>query len=129
MQDQPEPTEQEEEQAPEDLPRFFARADVFILPSRYDGWGVVVNQALGAGMPIICSDMVGAGRDLVEKDVNGAIFPNGNAGALADCMQRFIHQPALIDNWGKASRKKALHWTPEAGAAKWVEAFRTILQR
>src|SRR5262249_13334172 len=62
-------------QAPAELPKFFSRADVFILPSRYDGWGVVVNQALGAGMPIICSDMVGAGRDLVEKDVNGLLFP------------------------------------------------------
>lgn len=116
-------------QAPENLPKFFSRADVFILPSRYDGWGVVVNQALGAGMPIICSDMVGAGRDLVEKDVNGLIFPNGNAGALADCMQRFIHQPALIDTWGKASRRRAQNWTPEVGAAKWVEAFHTILNR
>src|SRR5207244_779677 len=52
-------------QAPEDLPRYFGQADVFVLPSRYDGWGVVVNQALGAGLPIICSDQVGAGFDLI----------------------------------------------------------------
>ena len=51
---------------PEALPRFFARADVFVLPSRYDGWGVVVNQALGAGLPILCSDAVGAAADLVR---------------------------------------------------------------
>ncbi len=41
------------------LPGLFARADVFVLPSRYDGWGVVVNQAIGAGLPVICSDAVG----------------------------------------------------------------------
>jgi glycosyltransferase involved in cell wall biosynthesis len=113
-------------QAPGDLPQFFARADVFVLPSRYDGWGVVVNQALGAGMPIICSDMVGAGRDLVEEEMNGLRFPAGDAAALAQRMQRFIEQPALIDHWGQVSRRRAHHWTPEAGAAKWVDALQTI---
>src|SRR5262249_37221431 len=56
-------------QAPEALPRFFAEADVFVLPSRYDGWGVVVNQALGAGLALLCSDAVGAAHDLVEDGV------------------------------------------------------------
>jgi glycosyltransferase involved in cell wall biosynthesis len=113
--------------APEDLPQFFARADVFVLPSRYDGWGVVVNQALGAGLPVICSDMVGAGHDLVEDEINGLRFPAGDASALAARMQRFLLQPALIESWGTVSRRRAHHWTPDAGAAKWVEAFQSIL--
>src|SRR5206468_3627451 len=58
-------------QAPERLPEYFSQADVFVLPSRHDGWGVVVNQALGAGLPVITSDAVGAGLDLVEDGVNG----------------------------------------------------------
>jgi glycosyltransferase involved in cell wall biosynthesis len=114
-------------QAPEELPRFFSRADVFVLPSRYDGWGVVVNQALGAGLPIICSDMVGAGYDLVEEDVNGLKFPAGDADALSNKMARLVNEPALLEPWGEASRRKALAWTPECGAAKWVEAFQTVL--
>jgi len=44
-------------------------------------------------------------------------------------MQRFIHQPALIERWGKVSRRRARRWTPEAGAAKWIEAFQTVLDR
>jgi glycosyltransferase involved in cell wall biosynthesis len=114
-------------QAPEDLPRFFAQADVFVLPSRYDGWGVVVNQALGAGMPIICSDMVGAGRDLVEEGVNGWRFPVGETAVLAERLQRFLQQPELVEQMGRASRQRAADWTPEAGAAKWVDAFQTVL--
>lgn len=113
--------------APEDLPRIFAQADVFILPSRYDGWGVVVNQALGAGMPILCSDMAGAGHDLVEEGMNGLRFPPEDPVALARCMERFIEQPGLIDEWGNASRQRAAEWTPEAGAKKWMRAFQTIL--
>jgi glycosyltransferase involved in cell wall biosynthesis len=114
-------------QAPEDLPKFFGQADVFVLPSRYDGWGVVVNQALGAGLPIICSDQVGAGYDLVEENVNGRRFPTGDAAALADSMQHFVTHPTHCDTWGEVSRRRAQHWTPEAGAAKWVAAFQQIL--
>ena len=114
-------------QPPEDLARVFSQADVFVLPSRYDGWGVVANQALGAGLPIICSDMVGAGRDLVEEEVNGLRFPAGDSGALAEKMQRFLVHPSLCDHWGDVSRRRAPHWTPEAGAARWVETFQTVL--
>ena len=114
-------------QPPEALPRYFSQADVFVLPSRYDGWGVVVNQALGAGLPIICSDQVGAGRDLVEEEVNGAIVPAEDPAALAEKMQRFLVQPALSHSWGQVSRRRARHWTPDAGAAKWVETFHTVL--
>jgi glycosyltransferase involved in cell wall biosynthesis len=71
--------------------------------------------------------MVGAGRELVEEEINGLHFPAGDTAALAEKMQRFVVQPALCDNWGGNSRRKARHWTPEVGAEKWVATFRTIL--
>jgi glycosyltransferase involved in cell wall biosynthesis len=116
-------------QPPEALPGHFARADVFVLPSRYDGWGVVVNQAIGAGLPVICSDAVGAGHDLVEEGVNGLLFPAGEVAALEACMERFLADPGLAARWGAASRAKAAAWTPDRGAAKWVEVFREVLGR
>jgi glycosyltransferase involved in cell wall biosynthesis len=116
-------------QPPEELPRLFARADVFILPSRYDGWGVVVNQAIGAGLPVICSDAVGAGYDLVEEGVNGLRFPAGDVAALTECMERFAEDRGLAGRWGAASRAKADAWTPDRGAEKWVDVFREVLGR
>ena len=113
-------------QAPDALPRYFAQADVFVLPSRYDGWGVVVNQALGAGLPVICSDRVGAGFDLVEEETNGLKFPAEDAEALAQCMERFVKRPEIIDAWGSASREKAGDCLPEVGARKWLEAFQAL---
>jgi glycosyltransferase involved in cell wall biosynthesis len=113
-------------QTPENLPRFFAEADVFVLPSRYDGWGVVVNQALGAGLPIICSDRVGAGDELVEPEVNGLRFRSGDADSLLKKMRRFIEAPELITKWGEASRKKAKDWTPEVGAKKWIDVLQEV---
>ena len=116
-------------QPPESLPQYFARADVFVLPSRYDGWGVVVNQAIGAGLPVICSDAVGAGYDLVDEGVNGLRFPAGGVAALEACMERFASDPGLAARWGAVSRAKADAWTPERGAEKWVNVFREVLGR
>jgi glycosyltransferase involved in cell wall biosynthesis len=110
-------------QAPEALPQFYARADVFVLPSRHEGWGVVVNQALGAGLPILCSDAVGAGFDLVEEGVNGSRVRADDAEALEAALRQVLERPEVIAAWGEASRAKAAAWSPEAGAAKWVAAL------
>ena len=91
-------------------------ADVFVLPSRYDGWGVVINQALGAGLPVICSDQVGAGYDLVEEGLNGLKFRAGDEQDLAKAMQRLADQPEAIEPWGEVSREKARSWTPASSA-------------
>jgi glycosyltransferase involved in cell wall biosynthesis len=110
-------------QPPESLPTFFARADVFVMPSRHDGWGVVVNQALGAGLPVITSDAVGAGIDLVEHEVNGLHFPACDVHALEQSMERVAVNRREASLWGEASRKKALSLTPDEGARKWATVF------
>ena len=114
-------------QPPEKLPLYFARADVFVLPSRYDGWGVVLNQALGAGLPILCSDAVGAGHDLVEEGINGTRFASGDAGSLLRAMEHLASHPQLAAAQGAFSAKKARDWLPEAGARRWLEVFKEVL--
>jgi glycosyltransferase involved in cell wall biosynthesis len=113
-------------QPPEKLPESFARSDAFVLPSRHDGWGVVVNQALGAGLPVITSDAVGAGLDLVEDEINGLKFAAGDLDGLERCMERIASCPEDARGWGEASRRKALTLTPEAGAEKWVRVFESL---
>jgi len=99
-------------QAPDDLPQFFQRADIFVLPSRYDGWGVVVNQALGAGLPIICSDSVGAAHDLIKPGQNGTIFPAGDREALYVELLTYLQHPDSIRRASQASTMQAKDWTP-----------------
>ncbi|MBF2000022.1 MAG: glycosyltransferase family 4 protein [Synechococcales cyanobacterium M58_A2018_015] len=113
-------------QAPDNLPHFFQRADLFVLPSRYDGWGVVVNQALGAGLPIICSDAVGAAADLVTPGVNGTIVPAGDVEALVAALLRYVSDSEAIAAASQASLAKAADWTPEVGAKRWVEVFQKL---
>jgi glycosyltransferase involved in cell wall biosynthesis len=68
---------------PEDLPRLLLDATVFVLPSRWEPWALVLHEAAAAGMPIICTDVCGAADAFVEDWLNGAIVPAGDAEALA----------------------------------------------
>jgi glycosyltransferase involved in cell wall biosynthesis len=113
-------------QPPEELPRFFSRADAFILPSRHDGWGVVVNQALAAGLPLLCSDAVGAAHDLIEQNKNGVMFRAGSVAALRAALQLVASDRKLRERWGENSRARAAEWTPERGAEKWAALFHEL---
>jgi poly(glycerol-phosphate) alpha-glucosyltransferase len=114
-------------QSPEDLPPFFQQADIFVLPSRYDGWGVVVNQALGAGLPIICTDAVGAAHDLIESGVNGWIIPSGDAEALTQVLIQYLNQPDSLQTASQNSISMAKNWLPEIGAQRWVEVLQSVV--
>ncbi len=113
-------------QPPDQLPQFFRQADLFVLPSRYDGWGVVVNQALGAGLPIVCSDAVGAAVDLIEPGVNGWIVPAGDAEALYQALLNYLLTPQQLQTASQASLRQAANWLPEAGAKRWLEVLQTL---
>jgi glycosyltransferase involved in cell wall biosynthesis len=110
-------------QAPECLPAYFGKSDVFVLPSRHDGWGVVVNQALAAGLPVIASDAVGASLDLVDDGINGICVAANDVDALYRALEKVALSPEVAVRWGQKSREKALAITPEAGAEKWVSVF------
>ena len=69
--------------------------DLMVLPSHYDGWGVVVNEALCAGVPVLCSDQVGA-RVVVETFKAGQVFPRGDVQALAHQLVALAAEPAKL---------------------------------
>ena len=115
-------------QAPEHLPKHFSRSDVFVLPSRHDGWGVVINQAMAAGLPVITSNAVGAGLDLVEHGINGICVPANDVEGLYRAMEMLALRPEIARQWGERSRERARHLTPEAGAEKWVRVFNSFPQ-
>jgi glycosyltransferase involved in cell wall biosynthesis len=70
-----------------------AAASALVLPSRWDGWGLVVNEAFAAGVPVIVSDKCGA-ADLVRDGVNGFVFGAEKSDELADCIRRLFASDA-----------------------------------
>ena len=90
-------------QKPKDMKGLFANYDVFILPSVHDGWGVVVSEAMAAGLPVIGTPACGAVKDLVIAGHNG-IQCNGDVASLTEAMQFYIDEPHLIDEQGANAR-------------------------
>jgi glycosyltransferase involved in cell wall biosynthesis len=71
------------------IPQRIAQADALVLPSRWDGWGLVVNEALSVGVPVLVSDRCGA-ADLVQTGVNGWVFRSEDSSDLQRCLQALI---------------------------------------
>jgi L-malate glycosyltransferase len=71
---------------PEEVARTLSRGLALVLPSVEEQWGLVVNEAVALGIPVLCSDNVGARDSLVRTGVNGFVFEPGNAGGLGTLM-------------------------------------------
>ena len=100
----------------DELVDFYRDADVFVLPSRSEPWGMVLNEAAAAGLPLVATEESGAAHDLIEEGVNGFRVPAGEVAALRDRLTRFAGDPALRASAGARSRELARGFTPEAWA-------------
>jgi glycosyltransferase involved in cell wall biosynthesis len=94
-----------------DLAEAYASADIFVLPSLFEPWGLVVNEAMAAGLPCVVSDAVGAAEDLVTDGTSGLIVPAGNADALAHAIGDLAADPDLRHRLGAAGRARMQDWS------------------
>lgn len=108
---------------PAQLPNIFAEAGAFVLPSRFEPWGVVIHEAAAAGLPIVATDACGATSRLVLDGYNGYIVPSESAAGLSTGLTR-IHRATdeARRAMGTASTMLARQYTPE----RWAT---TLLQR
>jgi len=93
-----------------ELPRFFDLASVFVLPSRHEPWGLIVNEVMNAGRAIVVSDEVGSQRDLITDGVEGAVFPAGDVPALADALRRTLATPETAAEMGRRALERISRW-------------------
>lgn len=112
---------------PDALPDLMEEASAFVLPSRKEPWGVVVQEAAASGMPIICSEASGAGVHLVQDGYNGFLFENNNAKHLAECMVR-LHDmsPEQRAFMGKRSHELSKQFTPQRWAETLIHGIETL---
>lgn len=94
-------------------PLFFARCEAFVLPSSREEWGLVVNEAMACGAPVVVSSCVGARFDLVEEGKNGFMFGPDNVQRLAEIFDRFAADASLSRRMGDEGRRMIQPWTPE----------------
>jgi glycosyltransferase involved in cell wall biosynthesis len=94
-----------------ELPTYFHIADVFIMPSIAEPWGLVLNEAMCCQCAILASDEVVAAKDLVQNGVNGFIFKAGNVADLTYYLSKILSDSELISAMGLNSAKLISKWS------------------
>lgn len=105
-------------------PVFYALAEAFVLPSSFEEWGLVVNEAMACGLPVIVSRTAGCAEDLVRHGENGWTFDPSKPSDLAACLARLDESGALRSRMGTRSAEIIAAWGCDAFAAGALAATR-----
>lgn len=107
----------------EELKEYYCAADLFILPTREDIWGLVVNEAMAAGLPLITTDNCGAGMELLRKEPH-VIVPVGDAKALGDEISFVLENDEVLEKMAQRNLEIIRNFTIE----KMAEAVATLME-
>lgn len=100
----------------DELPQIYADADLLALPSRSDPWGMTLNEAALAGLPLVSTTAAGAAWGLIEDGVNGFRIPPDDVARMRAAIRRLVEDPEFRRAAGARSREIATRFTPEAWA-------------
>lgn len=107
------------------LPELYASADVLCVPSRYDGWGLVVPEGLASALPVIATDRMGAGLEFIRTRENGWLIPAGDEDAILGAMREAARLPETeLAQMGQRSQAAVSEHTLEHGVDRFVRYAR-----
>jgi glycosyltransferase involved in cell wall biosynthesis len=96
-----------------ELPVFYDLCDVFVMPTVYEPWGLVVNEVMNAGRAVVISDEVGCAADLVENGVNGMLFRARDVADLSRALSVILADPVRLIQMGAKSLERINQWSFE----------------
>lgn len=108
-----------------EMPKFYAAADGSILPSLFEPWGLVVNEAMASGLPVLVSERCGCAEDLVQPGGNGLIFDPFSVDRIRECLGAFAgFSEGDLERMGQRSREIIEPWNADRAAASILGAAR-----
>jgi glycosyltransferase involved in cell wall biosynthesis len=108
----------------DELPLMYAASDIFVFPTLGDPYGLVVDEAMAAGLPVISTTSAGEIHERVRDGENGYLVPAGDATALAGAMRRLGTDPTLRSRMGARSATMIAPYTPD----RWAEQFEMAVE-
>jgi glycosyltransferase involved in cell wall biosynthesis len=90
------------------MPATYAASDVLVLPSQQETWGLVANEALASGLPIVVSSACGCAPDLAQDKTAGRVFATGDVDALADALRDLFDQPPTHTDLARKARNYSI---------------------
>lgn len=110
-----------------DLREYYMASDIFVLPTRADVWGLVINEAMACGLPVITTDKCIAGLELIKNDINGFIVSVNDTNMLSVKINEMFKDDILLEKMGQSSLVQIQEYTIENMVKKHIEIFQTIL--
>jgi glycosyltransferase involved in cell wall biosynthesis len=109
-----------------EMPLVLAVSDVFVLPAENEPWGLIVNEAMCAGLPVVVGDEIGCVPDLVRDGENGALMKAGDVASLTAAIRRVLCDPARCKAMGEASASRIASWSYNQCETGLLRALRTL---
>ncbi|MDO5425084.1 MAG: glycosyltransferase family 4 protein [Eubacteriales bacterium] len=109
-----------------ELAKFYAAADLFVLMTKMDVWGLVINEAMMYSLPVITTDQCGAGVELVRNGENGYVIPVGDYDSLAEKIAYILSDSNVTCGFGKRSYEIIFNYTLEQMADCHYKTFEKL---
>lgn len=109
-----------------DVGPFLGAADLYVLPSRTEGFPLVLGEAMSAGLPVVATRCARAVEDELADDV-GDLVPIDDVQAMADAVRRLLADPARRDRLGRAGRERARAFDPQAIAPQYEDLLAAVV--
>ena len=103
-------------------------ADAFVLSSRYEGWGIVLLEAMAAGLPVVSFDCRFGPSEMITHEEDGLLVPNGDVQALSEAMLRLMGSETLRKSLGEAAARSTLRFSRERVMAGWDEVVKSAVE-
>ena len=110
----------------EDVKDAYLNSSIFLLPSRFEGFGLVIVEAMSCGLPVVSFDCENGPRNIINNGVNGFLVPSFDVDEYADKIMRLIQDDKLRQKMGSAARLTSLHYDIHKIASQWQQLFEEL---
>ncbi|MBQ9232304.1 MAG: glycosyltransferase family 4 protein [Prevotella sp.] len=112
--------------ATEDIAEEFSKSSIYVMSSRYEGFGLVLAEAMSCGLPCISFDCPYGPREIIADGQDGFLVENGNTEALSQQLSVLMSDAELRQTMGETAIKNISRYQPEAIMAQWIYLFQTL---
>ncbi|MCZ8144126.1 glycosyltransferase family 4 protein [Flavobacterium sp.] len=105
----------------------YQKASLYVMSSRYEGFGMVLIEAMAHGLPCVTFDCPHGPGDLVQHETTGLVIPSGDVAALAQGMARLMADASLRESWGTTARADVTNYAMETVGQQWIALFETVV--
>ena len=105
----------------------YAASDFLAMSSHYEGFPMVMIEAMAIGLPVVCFDFLCGPRDIIRPEENGLMVKEGDIPALAAAMQRVMEDPALLERMSNGAKMISKTYSEPAVMAQWEACFKELL--